>query len=172
MADGLDRIFLKYSIEKMRQLHSRIETCMGKLTEEQIWVRGAENSNSAGNLMLHLCGNLRQWIGCGVAGLPDIRERDAEFAAGGGATREELLRRLRATVDETVAVFEGLDAVRLKERGRIQTYDVTVLEAVYHVVEHFSYHTGQIIFATKAFTGEDLGFYAHLNKPVAVEKTP
>ena len=94
-----DRLFLECSIRRLNELVPRIETCLGKLTPEQVWARGGENENAIGNLVLHLCGNLRQWIIAGVGGRPDTRDRDAEFAAHGGTTTPELGARLRETVD-------------------------------------------------------------------------
>jgi uncharacterized damage-inducible protein DinB len=155
--------FTRFSVFKLRQCLERIEACLAKLGEDQIWVRPNAACNSAGNLCLHLAGNLRQWILAGVAGQPDTRRRDEEFAAAGGFTREELLSRLRAAVEDAAAVIELLGEARLGETVKPQNYEVTVLEAVYHVVEHFAMHTGQIILLTKAATGEDLGFYRHLS---------
>lgn len=173
MEQSLDRIFLDFSGKKLQQLESRIEDCLGKLTPEQIWARGTENENAVGNLVLHLCGNVRQWITAGVGGKPDIRVRDREFTARGGLERPELVERLKGTVDEALAVLEGVTAPRLAEHVTIQKYDITVLEAIAHVVEHFSQHTGQIMFATKMMTGGDLGYYGHLRTASAHgEKTP
>lgn len=155
--------FKEFSTGKLRQFVERIEFCLGKLSEEQIWARPNAASNSAGNLCLHLSGNVRQWILAGVAGQPDLRQRDEEFAAQGGVGREQLLVRLRGTVEEACAVIEGLPEARLLEVVKPQNYEVTVLAAVYHVVEHFAMHTGQILLLTKAATGEDLGFYRHLS---------
>ncbi|MGE5646789.1 MAG: DinB family protein [Acidobacteriota bacterium] len=169
---SLDRIFLECSVRRLNQLASRIDDCLGRLTDTQIWARGGENENAIGNIVLHLCGNLRQWIVSGAGGAPDVRDRDAEFAAREGAAARELAAQLGATVRRAATVIEALTAARLEERVRIQHYDVTVLEAVYHVVEHFAEHAGQVIFATKAFTGKDLGYYAHLNKSAHREKTP
>jgi uncharacterized damage-inducible protein DinB len=159
-----DRLFLDCSIRSLNQLASRIDDCLGRLDNSQVWFRGSENQNAVGNLVLHLMGNARQWIVSGVGGSPDVRERDAEFAAHGGAGVAELRERLDATVREAANVIAAVPAARLAERLSIQGYDVTVLEAIYHVVEHFAQHTGQIVFATKAATGEDLGYYAHLSK--------
>ena len=160
----------------MRRLElslSRIEACLGKLTEEQVWARGSENENAIGNLVLHLAGNVRQWIVAGVGGAADTRQRDGEFSACGGSSIPELQERLRGTVGEAAAVIAAVAPERLAERVVIQKYDVSVLEAIYHVVEHFSMHTGQIIFATKLLTGSDLGFYSHLRSGAAHgEKTP
>ena len=173
MADALDRLFLDYSTKKLRQLAERIEACLTKLNSGQIWARGSENENAVGNLVLHLSGNVRQWIVAGVGGAPDVRERDAEFAARGGEPAVELTGRLRAAVEEAAAVLERLTADRLGDRIVVQKYEMSVLEAIYHVVEHFSAHTGQIIFATKMLTSEDLGFYRHLRAEAAHgEKTP
>ncbi len=157
--------FLKFSCEKLTQLNGRIETCVAKLTPEQMWTRGAANENAVGNLVLHLAGNVRQWILCGVGGAEDHRDRDSEFDARSG---ENALERLRSTVDEAVRLLAVLPHSKLRERRTIQKhYEVTVLEAIYHVVEHFSMHTGQIIFATKLLTGEDLGFYGYLKSAKA-----
>jgi uncharacterized damage-inducible protein DinB len=169
----LDGMFLDFSARKLRELTNRISVCLSQLGDDQIWARGGENENAIGNLVLHLAGNVRQWIVSGVGGRPDTRERDAEFAARGGLPKTVLEDRLRQTVDEAVSVIEGLQPERLAERLTLQGYDVSVLEAVYHVVEHFSMHTGQIIFATKMLAGADLGFYRHLSGRAAhSEPTP
>jgi uncharacterized damage-inducible protein DinB len=163
MTDALQKEFLACSIDTLRQHAGRIEGCLGKLTPEQVWARGSENENAIGNLVLHLCGNVRQWIIAGVGGSPDIRQRDGEFAARAGAPVNQLLERLRATVDEAAQVIGRATAEQLAGPLLIQQYKVTGLTAIYHVVEHFSGHTGQIIFATKMLTSEDLGFYRHLS---------
>jgi uncharacterized damage-inducible protein DinB len=168
----MERIFLDFSANKLRQLESRIQSCLDRLDEDQIWMRDAETQNAVGNLVLHLCGNVRQWILSSVGGQPDTRARDAEFAARGDVRIAELRERLAATVRDAARILDAMNAARLTERVRIQAYDVTVLEAVYHVVEHFAEHTGQIIFATKLFTREDLGFYAHLKQTPHGQKTP
>lgn len=155
--------FLNFSADKLAQMMGRIETCVEMLTPEQLWSRTSANQNAVGNLLLHLNGNVRQWILHGVGGQADLRQRDAEFAAREGGGAQELLAGLRATVEEAAALFRGLPAERLLERIRTQGYENTVLAAIYHVVEHFAGHTFQIILLTKQFTGEDLGFYAHLS---------
>ena len=160
----MDRLFLECSIKTLEEDRSRIETCLGKLSEEQVWARGGENENAIGNLVLHLCGNVRQWIVAGAGGRPDIRDRDSEFAAKGGVAPSELAARLKAVVDEAAEVLREVPAERLVEPLAVQGYAVTGLEAIYHSVEHFSMHTGQILFITKMLTGSDLGFYRHLSK--------
>ena len=168
----VERLFLQYSIKKLEQLHSRIRECLNKLGEDEIWARGAENENAIGNLVLHLSGNVRQWIVAGVGGQADTRERDHEFGARGDTHKQELVDRLDATLAQAKTVLENLPPARLTGRVTIQKYDVTVLEAIYHVVEHFSQHTGQIIFATKMLTGDDLGVYKHLKAAAHAETTP
>src|SRR5215469_4165489 len=149
-------IFLDYSGRKLRQFSDRIQDCLSRLSDEQIWMRGSDNENAAGNLVLHLCGNVRQWIISAIGGQADERQRDTEFAAR-GIPSGALAAQLRDTVDQSVAIIDALPPERLAEHIRPQNYDVTVLEAIYHVVEHFSGHTGQIIFVTKLLTGQDLG---------------
>jgi uncharacterized damage-inducible protein DinB len=168
----VERNFLECSAKRMRQAHERIEVCIRKLDDERIWLRTGDNANACGNLCLHLSGNVRQWILHGVGGQPDLRTRDAEFAARGGVGKEELLAKLRTTVEEACALIESLPDACLTEIRHPQNHTVTVLEAIYHVVEHFSLHTGQIIFLTKALTGEDLGFFAHLKGTTAPPPPP
>ena len=164
--------FLTFSAEKLTQLMGRIDSCVQKLTPEQIWLRADTNQNAVGNLLLHLNGNVRQWILHGVGGQADVRDRDSEFAAKDGAGANELPARLRVTVEEAAALFRALPPKRLMERVRTQGYDCTVLAAIYHVVEHFAGHTFQIIYATKLSTGEDLGFYAHLSGSAPPDSLP
>lgn len=164
--------FLTFSAEKLMQLMGRIDSCVQKLTPEHIWMRADANQNAVGNLLLHLNGNVRQWILHGVGGQPDVRDRDAEFAAKDGAVANELLARLRATVEEAAAFLRRLPAERLMEHTQNQGYDCTVLAAIYHVVEHFAGHTFQIIYATKLCTGEDLAFYAHLSGSAPHDSLP
>src|SRR5438094_4594705 len=124
-----------------------------------LWSRPNDESNSVGNLLLHLEGNLRQWIIGGVGGAPDVRNRAGEFAAREGATSEHLMRQLEQTLDEADAVLTRLRPEQLTDRLRVQSRDVTVLEAVYQVVQHFALHLGQIILITKGQVPGAIKFY-------------
>src|SRR5216117_1442818 len=137
----------------------KIERCLELLTDEQIWWRANAQSNSIGNLLLHLSGNVRQWIVTGLGSAADMRDRDAEFARRDVISREELLARLRQTLREADGVLANFNTDSLLKKYRIQEFDVSALEATLHVVEHFSMHTGQIIMLTKLFTEIDLEFY-------------
>ena len=101
-----------------------------------------------------------------------MRQRDAEFAARGNVRPAELSERLAAATAETAGIIRSLDPARLTEKSTIQKYNITLMEAIYHVVEHFAQHSAQIMFATKLLTGQDLGYYKHLNKPKHLETTP
>ncbi|MDZ7361570.1 MAG: DUF1572 domain-containing protein [candidate division KSB1 bacterium] len=136
-----------------------LRACLAKLNEADVWWRPNEKSNSAGNLILHLCGNIRQWIIHGVGGAADLRNRPAEFAAREPASKAELLEKLESTLAEVEAILANLPLDKLAEPRLIQGFNVTVLGAIFHAVEHFSYHTGQIIYITKMRTGEDLRFW-------------
>ncbi|HEY6230395.1 MAG TPA: DinB family protein [Pyrinomonadaceae bacterium] len=151
-------------IEKARQLIAqeylpKIESCVARLTDQQIWWRPNPESNSIGNLLLHLCGNARQWIVCGLGNEPDDRRRQAEFDTQDAAPREQLLRTLRTTMAEVDGVLSSFDVSKLLNHYRIQGFDTTALDAIFHVTEHFSMHTGQIILITKQLTATDLRFY-------------
>jgi uncharacterized damage-inducible protein DinB len=137
----------------------KIERCLERLTDAETWWRASEESNSVGNLILHLSGNARQWIVSGLGGAADLRVRQGEFDEREPLPRTELLSRLRGTLAEVDAVLASLDGARLLERRRIQGLEVTALAAVFHVVEHFSMHTGQIILLAKMLSRKDLRFY-------------
>ena len=137
----------------------KIERCFEKLTDEQIWWRPNPESNSIGNLLLHLSGNARQWIVCGLGGESDQRQRQAEFDERDGIPGDELLRKLRTTVADVNDVLARFDPARLLEEFPIQGTTATALAAIFHVTEHFSMHTGQIILLTKLLTARDLHFY-------------
>lgn len=170
---ALEVIFLDFSTRKLRQLASRIREAAGPLSEEQLWWRAADNQNAIGNILMHLAGNVRQWIVSGAGGAPDVRVREREFSSRGGAATADLLDRLDATVEEAARVLGGFSAERLAETVTIQGYTLTLLEAIYHVVEHFSEHTGQVILLARLATGASPGFYRHLETPAPHdEKTP
>ncbi len=137
----------------------KIERCLEKLTDEQIWWRPNEESNSIGNLVLHLCGNARQWIVAGLGSEADTRVRHDEFAQRDLITRADLLTLLRSTLADVEKVLRAVDSPTLLSHREIQGHDVDVLEAIFHVTEHFSMHTGQIILLTKLLTASDLRFY-------------
>ena len=141
---------------------SRLRRTVDQLTEDQIWWRPNENSNSVGNLILHLSGNVRQWIVAGVGAGPDRRRRDLEFSETGPISREELLRVLESAVSEACRTLIEFDRSRVGDRKNIQSYEVSVTQAVLHVVEHFSYHLGQIVYVTKMLRDADLKFYEGL----------
>jgi len=160
-------IFLFNSSKLLRSEYlPKIERCLEGLDDDDVWSRPNEASNSIGNLLLHLRGNVTQWIIGGVGGRTRERRRQQEFDQRDRIPAAELLAGLRAAVEEADEIIRGLDIAALGSRRAIQDYDVTVLEAIYHVVEHFSMHTGQIILMTKARTGEDLKLWRPANEAV------
>lgn len=162
--NGTDALFSTHFISYCRRrLKSeylpKIERCLNELTDDDIWWRPHETGNSIGNLILHLCGNMRQWIISGLGEAPDVRERGKEFSETGPVGKYLLLEKLRSTVREADAVLEGFDTNRLLEVRQIQVFELTCLDALSHVVEHFAQHTGQIIYITKLRRRIDLRFY-------------
>ncbi|HET7214831.1 MAG TPA: DUF1572 family protein [Terriglobia bacterium] len=150
-------------LEEVRRLMAqtytpRIARCLKLLAEEEIWWRPNRASNSVGNLVLHLQGNVRQWINSGLGGQADRRDRDREFAATGPIARRALLGELRKTVREADEVLANLRRADLLRKYSIQGFSVTGLQAACHVAEHFAFHAGQIIFVTKLKRGKDLKF--------------
>jgi uncharacterized damage-inducible protein DinB len=164
-ASGVSQLFLEFSRAKLiDQYWPRMRECVESLTDEQLWWRPNEASNSAGNLLLHLNGNVRQWLVASFSNSEDTRDRPAEFAARHVIPSAELIRMLGATIQEAAAVLARLSEADLLRTFKIQGYTVTGLHAVYQVVEHFGLHHGQILYITKQLRGADLGFYKELDK--------
>jgi hypothetical protein len=136
----------------------RIKHCLSQLTDEQAWQRSQPSLNSIGNLILHLCGNLRQWIVAGVGGASDVRNRPAEFAERGPIPNEELLRRLEAVVQEAKQVLIAIDARQLAEKRCIQGFDLTGAAAIFDSIPHFRGHTQEIIHMTRLQLGDAYKF--------------
>ena len=168
----LEADFLTTAAGKLAENLARIESCVNELPPPSLWARDSENENAVGNLLLHLEGNVRQWIIAGVGDGRDTRDRASEFSARGGEDGAVLLARLHGTVEQAMDLIRSLPHQRLAEAVSIQGYDTTVLSAIFHVVEHFSGHTYQIILLTKRFTGKNLGFYSYLDKTGRKEAGP
>ena len=161
----LAALFLESSRKTLlNQFWPRLKTCVEPMTVEQVWWRPNEASNSIGNLVLHLNGNVTQWLVASFNKNEDKRNRPEEFAAHGGLTVAELLSRLGATIAEVEKVLNRLTVEDLFATYEIQGYHVRGLDAVYHAIEHFGLHYGQITYITKLISGKDLGFYRELNK--------
>ena len=142
-----------------REYLTKIRLSVSVLDDRVIWARPNESSNSIGNLMLHLAGNVRQWIVSGIGGAPDVRNRQAEFDQRDPIPATQLVDKLETAISDVDRVLASLTPEELFTRRTIQANDVTVLEAVYHVVEHFSMHTGQIILLAKADQADRVRFY-------------
>ncbi len=138
----------------------RIIACLEKLNEQQVWWRPNQQSNSVGNLILHLAGNTGQWIHEGIGGFDFDRKRDLEFSAEYEPNKKELLSILTNSLHSNKSVLNSLSSARLEEELSIQGFEVTVRLALYHAVEHYSMHTGQVVYITKMLTGEPLNFYS------------
>jgi len=164
--NDIAREFIKQSIYRIEKNTPKIIKCLGELSEEQVWLRPNEASNSIGNILLHLCGNITQYIISALGDQPDIRERDKEFSAKGGYSKKELGDKLVATMEKAVTIIRNPDESRLMKIHSVQGFDFSGIGIIVHVTEHYSHHTGQVIFWTKLLTGNDLGFYAgtDLNK--------
>ncbi len=154
------QIFLERSRYYLSQEYPvKIRQCVLALPDGALWNRANESSNSIANLLLHLAGNVRQWIVGGVGGFPVTRDRPAEFAARGGPDAVTLLDSLQSVLSDADSVMAGLSEADLLELRTIQNWDTTVLAAIYHVVEHFGMHTGQIVLMTKASVPGAIRFY-------------
>ncbi|MBS1787592.1 MAG: DUF1572 family protein [Acidobacteria bacterium] len=159
--------FLRHARFRLTEDYAvKISAACSELADEQLWWRSNEASNSIGNLILHLFGNVRQWMIAGVGGEIDARDRNSEFAERRRIGKQELLALLTVTLSEVDAVLSNLEAeivanhdAPLQRLIVPQGFAQTVLDSIFHVVEHFSYHTGQIVFIAKLLAGERIRFY-------------
>jgi hypothetical protein len=158
-------LFLEFSRHKLlEQYWPRLRARVESLSDEQVWWRPNGSSNSIGNLVLHLNGNIGQWLVASFNRLEDRRDRPAEFNAQGGISTAAVLANLGTTMEQASEVLSRLTEADLLAPFDIQGYHVTGLDAVYQVVEHFGLHYGQILYITKMLRSEDLGFYRDLSK--------
>ncbi len=155
--------FKEQSIYRIKESHKRIIACLDMLDESQIWLKPNTALNSMGNLVLHLCGNITQYIISTLGGAPDHRNRDSEFAAVGGKTKAELKSAFNNVIEQSIQCINNADDADLSKIKKVQVYDLTGVGIIIHVTEHLSYHTGQIAFLTKLLLEKDLGFYAGLD---------
>jgi uncharacterized damage-inducible protein DinB len=138
----------------------RVLKCLSMLTEEEVWFRPNEETPSIGNLILHLCGYVRQWVISGLGGAEDVRRRSLEFDEKGPIPNADLIVRFTSTMSEAETVLKRVDPASLLEDRRVQGYDETGISIIVNVVEHFGYHTGEITFAVKSRKNVDMGYYA------------
>ncbi len=153
--------------EVRRRIHEegmhRIKYCLDQLTDQDIWFRPNPNSNSVGNLVLHLCGNARQWVVAGLTDKADTRNRDDEFEEQGPIPVDDLKNLLDTTWQEVNEALEQLSPDDLLQAYDVQGFKESGISILMHVVEHFSYHVGQITYFVKYRKDLDTGYYAELD---------
>jgi hypothetical protein len=152
-------------VHLLQQSLARIEHCLQQLTAAQIWYRSAADQNSVGNLLLHLAGNLQQWVVHGVAQQPDQRDRDSEFTADGNLPPADLLRQLNEVVAAAIHVIRRIPADELLQPRSIQGFQTTVVGALMHSIPHFVGHTHQIVMLTRIQLGSDYQFHWNPDEP-------
>lgn len=164
----IDQSFLNLFVSEIKrrlfeESQVRLERCLNELSEADIWWRPNENSNSVGNLVLHLTGNARQWILAGLGGTSDQRRRQAEFDERGPISRAELIQKVHDVMSEIDGVLDRLKPEDLERPIVVQSFDETGLSILIHVVEHFSYHVGQMAYIVKARLDKQTNFYGGIN---------
>lgn len=152
--------FHKYVIDESM---TRIKICLEQLSPQQLSARSNSNSNSITHLILHLCGNGRQYIISGIGGYEDIRIRKEEFGNLRSYSKQDLIDLLDQTGHEMWQLIDNLKFDQLMVNHNIQCFTMTTLDAIIHVIEHFTYHTGQIVYQTKHLKDIDLKFYEGLD---------
>ena len=149
LSRGAGASFCELAARFLEEYEEKIALVLRELPADRLWWRPAPGTNSAGNLVLHLCGNLSLWVLAAVGGEPYSRHRAAEFAADGGHDGEELAARLHGVVSRCAATLRRLPPEAVARPVEVQGYSLDVQAAVFHAVEHMSYHTGQLLFLLK-----------------------
>lgn len=144
---------------RMNESLRMIKICLDKLPEDKIWQKPNESSNSIGNLILHLCGNITQYGIASIKNEEDNRKRDEEFEATSCYSKAELIQKLSDTIDEAKRAFYEAPLSELLRKRSVQGFNFSGVGNIIHVTEHLSYHTGQIALWTKLLENKDLGFY-------------
>jgi hypothetical protein len=152
--ESVGRAYLAEARRRLAACHERINHCLAQLDDEQVWWRPHDSMNSIANILLHLCGNLRQWVIAGVRRAADTRDRPAEFTERRRIPKDELVRRLDAVVREADGVLAALPDAQLLERRRIQGFDETVLSAIFNSLAHFNGHTQEVVYVTRLQLGD------------------
>ena len=142
---------------------ARIEKCLAQLSEGAVWKKPNEASNSIGNLILHLCGNITQYIHSSLGNEKDVRKRALEFSTEGGFSKKELLEKITQVTQKATHIIETISEKELLRNRSVQGFEYTGIGIIIHVTEHYSYHVGQIAFWTKFLKNKDLGFYEDLD---------
>ena len=150
---SVGRAFLAEAGRRLEACRQKIEHCLSQLSDAQVWWRPRESMNSIGNMVLHLCGNLRQWIVSGIGGAPDVRDRPEEFAERGPIPKADLLSRFLAVVAEAEAVLAGADEGRLLDPRNIQGFNGTTLSAIFDSIAHLNGHTQEIVYVARLQLG-------------------
>lgn len=161
--------FIEQAIYRMDESTRMVGISLNQLSEEDIWKRPNNSSNSIGNLILHLCGNISQYAIASLGEIADTREREKEFEAVSGYSGDELLLKLRKTVEKAKRTMGNASLDQLLKKRKVQGFVFSGIGIVMHVVEHYSYHTGQIAFWTKILKDKDLGFYDGIDLTVKNE---
>lgn len=151
--------FLQEVSRRLEESVSRLHICLGLLTTEEIWRKPNEHSNSVGNIILHLCGNMRQWVLSGLGDFPDSRERDTEFSQHDPISSDMLLDKVDEVMNEVESLLKKMGEEKLLASYRVQGFSETGIAILLHVVEHFSYHVGQITYYVKLTKDIDTDYY-------------
>ncbi len=157
--DKLVEELVKNALYRIDESTRMIQKSLTNISEEEFWQKPNASLNSIGNLILHLCGNITQYIISSLGETEDLRNRDHEFSAKETATKKETLKQLEQTVDIAKRVVFDTDISNLLKVRSVQGFTFSGVGVIVHAVEHYSYHTGQIAFWVKQLKNEDLGFY-------------
>ena len=163
MTEEIVKEFISESVDRINKNTPKIISCMDELEETEVWKRPNSASNSIGNLILHLCGNITQYIISSLGEEEDKRERDKEFSASGGYSKLELIEKLNSTVKKAITVIKHMELNSLLKKRQVQGFQYSGLANIIHVTEHYSYHTGQIVYWTKLLKSKDFGFYSGID---------
>lgn len=160
---SISKEFIAQSVYRIDLSTQRIIKCLQEIDEEETWKSPNDNTNSIGNLILHLCGNIRQYIISALGGEGDTRIRDEEFSVKNHFSKAVLLNKLSTTASQANTIINNCNDRSLSKTYSVQGFELSGVGIIIHVTEHYSYHTGQIAFLVKELKDKDLRFYGDMD---------
>lgn len=164
MKDGVFELLLEQLKKRLiDESFERIKICLNQIEPDKLWHSPNEHITSIGSSILHLNGNIRQWLRSIIEGREVERDRPSEFKPEIKYSVDQLLNILSELDSDVIAMTEELKLIRAHRELSIQGIETNGIDAIVHVIEHTAYHTGQIVYLTKYYSGRSTHFYAHLN---------
>ncbi|MEM8734931.1 MAG: DUF1572 family protein [Planctomycetota bacterium] len=141
--------FVAANVRQLEGGMAKITHCLEQLDDQQIWWRPSESMNSIANLLLHLSGNMRQWLICGLSEIPDQRMRQTEFDDRSLRSKAELRSALESALNESIEQISVQTSSTLMPVRLVQEFEIDGFTVIVDSVGHFCGHVQEIVHLTR-----------------------